>query len=297
MAGVATTTASHEFLICYGRQRVRCRDYSRRQKPGRRIKWPASISRGDGTDAVHGEKPAAPASPGGRHFRQRLRRAGQGRRSKERPMKTTGIQASGKLLCCLILVLALSAGCTYQRRHSFKPVGMPEEVYISTSLGNYYTPDIAVFSFRSDGFDGQVGKKASRLLCSQMLKYGVNASIVFKDKADAMTSDELARFAWENRYDYIITGDVLRFLNGGHSTQSRVEEEIKIYSVSGKDLQVVGYAKAVETVAPKPETDFYLVTGRAASAPSAELLMERNAGKFARLLAGMFNVNGTPPEI
>lgn len=209
-------------------------------------------------------------------------------------MKKTDMQASGKLWCCLILVLTLSAGCTYQRRHSLGPVGMPEEVYINAALGNYYTPDIAVFSFRSDGYAARVGEKASRLLCSEMLKYGVNANIVFKDTADATTSDELARFAWENRYDYIITGDVLYFLNGGLSTQSRVEEEIKIHLVSGRELQMVGYAKAVEKAGPKSETDFYVVTGRGVSAPSAELLMERNARKFARLLAGMFSVNSPP---
>jgi hypothetical protein len=185
-----------------------------------------------------------------------------------------------------------AAGCTYQRRHSFKPVGLPEEVYISASIGNYYTPDIAVFSFRSDGYTPQVGQKASRLLCSQMLKCGVNANIVFTDTADAATSDELARFAWKNKYDYIVTGDVLYFFNGGNATDSRVEQEIKIYSVSGRELQVVGYAKAVETVAPKSEADLYLVTARGASAPSAEILLERNAEKFARLMAGMFSRNG-----
>jgi hypothetical protein len=191
--------------------------------------------------------------------------------------------------------MIFAGGCTYQRKHSLKPVGMPEEVYISTALGNYYMPDVAVFSFRSEGYTGQAGQRASRLLCSEMLKRRVNANIVFKDAADAMTSDELAAFARKNRYDYIITGDILFILNGGGTTQSRVEQEIKIYTVSGRELQVVGYAKAVETGDPLPETDFILVSGRRASAPSADLLMERNAGKFARLLAGMFSQNGTTP--
>jgi hypothetical protein len=192
-------------------------------------------------------------------------------------------------------MMILTAGCTYQRKHTFKPVGMPEEVYISTSLGNYYTPNVAVFAFRADGYSGRVGEQASRLLCSEMLKRGVNANIIFKDAADAMSSDELAAFAWKNRYDYIITGDILYILSGGGTTQSRVEQEMKICSVSGRELQVVGYAKAVETASPLSETDFVLVAGRRASAPSAELLMERNAGKFARLLAGMFSRNGTTP--
>jgi hypothetical protein len=214
---------------------------------------------------------------------------------QRRAMKKAKIQASGKLLCCLVSIMIFTGGCTFQRKHTFKQVGMPEEVYISTALGNYYTPDVAVFSFRSDGYAGRVGQTASRLLCSEMLKRGVNADIIFKDAADAVTSDELAAFAWKNRYDYIVTGDILYILNGGATTQSRVEQEIKIYSVSGRELQVVGYAKAVETGDPLSEVDLFLVAGRRKSAPSAELLMERNAGKFARLLAGMFSGNGTTP--
>lgn len=203
------------------------------------------------------------------------------------------MRTAGKILCLLLPVAILAGGCTYQRRHSFGPVGMPEEVYVSTPLERYYTPAIAVFSFRSDGYTWQVGEKASRLLCSEILKQGIGADIVFNETANAMTSDELARFAWENKYDYIVTGEVLYFFNGGNTTDSRVEEEIKIYSVTGRQLQVIGYAKALETARPLPDTDFFLVAGRGASAPSAETLLRRNAGKFARLLAGMFSPNGT----
>lgn len=208
-------------------------------------------------------------------------------------MEKTTMRTAGKIICCLLTAAIFAAGCTYQRRHSFGPVGMPEEVYVSTPLERYYTPDIAVFSFRSDGYAWQVGEKASRLLCSEMLKQGIGANIVFNNTATAATSDELARFAWEHKYDYIVTGEVLYFLNGGSTTDSRVEEEIKIYSVTGRQLQVVGYAKALETAAPLHDTDFFLVAGRRASAPSAETLLKRNAGKFARLLAGMFSPNGT----
>jgi len=208
-------------------------------------------------------------------------------------MGKAGMRTSVKITCYLISVLFIVMGCTYQRQYSFKPVGMPEEVYISVPLDRYYTPDIAVFSFRSDGYAWQVGEKASRLLCSEILKCGVDANIVYSNTAIAVASDELARFAWENKYDYIVTGEVLYFFNGGTSTHSRVEEEIKIYSVTGRQLQVVGYAKAVEAAKPLPGTDFFLLSGRSASAPSAEVLLERNAGKFARLMAGMFSRNGT----
>lgn len=203
------------------------------------------------------------------------------------------MRMAGKIVCCFLLLVIFAAGCTDQRRHSFCPVGMPEEVYISTPLERYYTPDIAVFPFRSDGYAWQVGEKASRLLCSEMLKQGVGANIVFNGSANAAGSEELARFAWESKYDFIITGEVLYFFNGGNTTDSRVEEEIKIYSVTGRQLQVVGYAKALETAAPLSDTDFFLVEGRGASAPSAEILLKRNSGKFARLLAGMFSQNGT----
>jgi hypothetical protein len=266
---------------------------------GVKCQAPASDNRhgsgiGIGQGTVHEEKYAAFAPP--RAIRPLKTETFTAMPEEQRgSMKKAKIHTSGKLLCCLVSMLIFAGGCTYQRKHSFGRVGMPEEVYISTALGNYYTPDVAVFSFRSDGYEGQVGQTASRLLCSEMLKRGVNANIIFKDAADAATSEELAAFAWENRYDYIVTGDILYIMNGGGTTRSRVEQEMKVYSVSGRELQVVGYAKAVETGDPLAEMNLVLVAGRRASAPSAERLMERNAGKFARLLAGMFSRNGTTP--
>lgn len=204
-------------------------------------------------------------------------------------MKKKGTRIPGRILCCLIFPVILGIGCTYQRQHSFESVGMPETVYIQIPVRKHYRPDIAVIPFRSDGYTWQVGENASRLLFLEMLKFGLNADVVFTDSAGAMDAGSLASFSRKNRYDYIVTGDVLYFLNGGSTTQSRVEEEIKVYSVSGEELQAVGYAKAVETAFPLPDIDYYLVKGRGASAPSAETLMERNAGKFARFLADMFS--------
>lgn len=208
-------------------------------------------------------------------------------------MKKGVIRKTGKFFCLFIPVVVLLAGCTYQRHYRFKQVGMPEEVYINTPIQAYYTPDIVVLAFQSPGNTGGVGEKASMLLCSEMIKIGIEADIVFDNTAYFTNQDQLVRFARENKYDYIVTGDVLRFLNGGTSTDSHVEEEIVIYSVMGKRLQIVGHAKAVETARPLHSTDFIIVEGRGASAPSAETLLERNAGKFARLLSGMFSPNGT----
>lgn len=202
------------------------------------------------------------------------------------------ISIAGILLFFLIPTVMPGLGCTYQRRHFSSPLGMPEEVYIGASVQKYYTPDIAVIEFQSTDYGWRLGEKASRLLYAELLKSDLKANIFYDNTAGSSGPDELARFAWKNKYDYIVTGEILHFLNGGISVDSRVEQEIKIYSVTGGRLQAVGYAKATETSSPLHSTDFVLIGGRGTSAMSAEGLLKRNTGKFARLLCGMFSENG-----
>ncbi len=210
-------------------------------------------------------------------------------------MKKSRMRTSRWIVRCLIVMMIFLSGCTYQRQHSLNTVELPEEVYISVPLGKQYKPDIVVLSFRAAGYPDEVGRQASEQLCSEMLKCGPRANVVLAETVNILSPEGLVQFAWENKYDYVVTGDILYFLDGGNRMTSKVEQEMKMYSVSGHQLQVVGYAKAVESVSPLSERDYYLVSGRSAPAPSATLLMERNAGKFARLLDRMLSMDPQRP--
>jgi hypothetical protein len=200
--------------------------------------------------------------------------------------------STGKIIgavICFILILGIGTGCTYQRRYRFRAVDLPEEVYLRTALHKSYTPNIMVLPFESPGTVRQVGEKAAMQLCTKLLESGIDARITYDDTTAFTDVDHLVRFVRENRYDYVVTGKVLYYLNGAISTSSRVETQMAIYGVSGRRLEMVGDAKAVETARPLHETDFIVVEGRGASAPSAGLLLERNAGKFAQLIGEMLS--------
>ena len=202
-------------------------------------------------------------------------------------MDSARIRQKTKLTACLILLVTLGTSCTYQRQFKSKPIGMPEEIYIDPSFQQYYKPNIVLCHFREPDYSPQTGEKAAQFLYSEMLRSNLEADITVSSKRISNDPDLLVRFAKENRYEFIVTGEILYYLYGGISSESRVDQSIKVYRVTGKNLQMVVYAKAVETAPPLPSTDYVLIQGRGRAAPSAESLLKRNAVKFSRLLSHM----------
>ena len=66
-----------------------------------------------------------------------------------------------------------------------------------------------------------------------------------------------------------------------------MEEVIKIFGVFGKELQTVGFAKAVEIESPSGLFDYLLIQRQTRAAPPAEHLLKRNAAKFAGMVNSM----------
>lgn len=187
----------------------------------------------------------------------------------------------------LFMALTLSTGCGHQRRGGPDAITAPEEIHISSSFHPYPDPNILICKFKAPDYAKKVGENAALFLYSQLLKENFETNISVFTDAEAMAPDQLYIYARENKYDLIITGNVLHYLDGAISTASRVIEEMYIYGIWGGQLQPVGYVKAEESASPLPEADYIFFQRNAKPAPSARRLQQRNAAKFARVLMGM----------
>jgi hypothetical protein len=190
-----------------------------------------------------------------------------------------------------VAVLIACTSCTFQRSQAYAPDIMPEAVYIATVSRKAYRPKIAFCAFAAPTYARSTGEKAAILLYRETLKQHINANFTYVGCPVTDNVDALTEFARENRYEFIVGGKVLSYMDGGISTASRVEQEIRVYQLSSHRLRTVGYAKALEEVAPDPSADYIFFLEMSQPAPSAESLMGKNAQKFAALLAYMFPAN------
>jgi hypothetical protein len=168
---------------------------------------------------------------------------------------------------------------------------MPEQVYLSSTFHPYPNTNILICKFQSPDYAKSVGEDAALFLYSQMQHHTLEANIAVATDIDAVSPHQLYLYARKNRYDLIVTGQVLYYLDGAISTASKVVEEMYIYGIWGGKLQLVGYVKAEEAVPPLPAADYIFFQRSAKPAPSAESLQKRNAAKFAGVLSNMFVEN------
>jgi hypothetical protein len=210
-------------------------------------------------------------------------------KDQEKLMKKSTIKIGGILILCVVWGLTCGIGCTCLHQQSAGPVGMPEEIYIGSDAQSFYSPRIALWNFNAPDYAGQAGEKAAMLLHAEILKCNPGVDITFIDELLPIDPERLVQTARENKYDLLITGDIAYYLEGGISTDSRVEEVIKIFGVFGKELQMVGFAKAVDIGSPSPLFDYILIHKQTRAAPPAEHLLKRNAAKFAGMVNGMIS--------
>jgi hypothetical protein len=186
-------------------------------------------------------------------------------------------------------MIFLVTGCSYQRRFNPQKVGMPETVFVTESARRYYKPNIVVCKFQAPLYAQSTGETASISLCHELGEYNMDANIVLNHGAIPTVPKELAQFAKEKRYDVIVTGQISTYLDGGISTDSRVEEKIIIYGIVGNRLERIGAATAVETAPPLESTDYIVIQGKGRAALSADTLLKRNSIKFARYIDALFS--------
>lgn len=190
-------------------------------------------------------------------------------------------------IACIVLIVLMGTGCTYQRQYKPKSVGMPEAVYYAKTIGYYYTPSIAICIFQAPGYAKPAGQAASLALYRELRRHNPAANLVLNEVSVPEDPEQLSLFMREKRYDMLVTGQILTYLDGGRSTRSRVEENLLLYGLVGDRVQAIGFATAVETAPPLESTDYVIIQGRGAAALSAATLLERNSAKFALLINGM----------
>ena len=87
----------------------------------------------------------------------------------------------------------------------------------------------------------------------------------------------------EIEYDIAIIGKLIYYIDGIFFHPSRVEERIEVIHIPTN--QVLWSCITVDTAAPALSTDYVFFMGEPAPSAPATLLLERNAKKFAKLLA------------
>jgi len=183
----------------------------------------------------------------------------------------------------ILLVLCL-AGCTYQRGTVFLPyLGLPEEIYLTTKLNNDAL-NVGVFKFTEPAYAPGVGKKAAHYVYQELLRKNVFLNVTSELNITDNSINNLINIAHNKKYDLIITGNLSYYFQGSNFQSSRVDEEIYVFRVIEKKPDIICYARSMESGSPAPSIDYIFVQGNGAPAPSATLLMERNAKKFAKLL-------------
>ena len=94
--------------------------------------------------------------------------------------------------------------------------------------------------------------------------------------------EKLLEIARCKKYDLLITGDLLYWLEGSLHEPSRADEQIRVIDVPAN--RTLWYAKAVDIGPPAPYTDYVFIEGRGARAPTARTMLKRNAEKFCKML-------------
>ena len=197
---------------------------------------------------------------------------------------------SSKITVYALVVAFFLVGCAYQRRVTLAPTGLPEEIFATPQLNYYGTSNVGLFNFTEPSFAPGIGKEAAQFLYQELLKNGVFLNVTPELDVTDIRVENLIDIARAKKYDLIITGDLLYYLEGSLHQSSRVDEQIRVIDVPTKIT--LWYAKAVDIGSPGPYTDYILVEGRGVRAPTAMTLLKRNAEKFCRML-----LNSPPQEL
>ena len=196
-----------------------------------------------------------------------------------------------KISVYTIIAIVLLVGCSYQRKVTLPPVGLPEGIFSIPQSNNYGAAKVAVFSFSEPSYALGRGKIAALFLCQELEQKGVFAEVIPLPDIEDMTMRNLIDVARIKRYDLIIIGELLYHFEGSLLEPSSVTEEIRVVKVRGGKPLTLWHAKATETAPPALSTDYFVAQGKGAPAPSTAVLMKRNAEKFCNMIFDL------PPQV
>jgi len=173
-------------------------------------------------------------------------------------------------------------GCSYQRKVYLKRTDLPEYIY-RIPLGNDYVgANVGVFNFREPPYAKGMGKVAAEALYHDLLTNKVFVSVTLEEAVLDLRAENLLNIARDNDYDLIIAGDLLYYFEGSLHLPSRIDQRLRV--IDTKKNTTLWYAKAVDIGPSAPCSDYYVVQGRGALAPTTRTLFARNASKFSKML-------------
>jgi hypothetical protein len=173
-------------------------------------------------------------------------------------------------------------GCSYQRKVYLKHTDLPEHIYRIPLKNDYLGARVAIFNFREPPYAKGMGEVAAETLYHELLTNKVFVSVTHEKEVSDLRMENLLDFARHNDYNLIVTGDLLYYFEGSLQLPSRIDQRIRV--VDTKDKTTLWYAKAVDIGPNAPYSDYYVVEGRGASAPTTRTLFARNANKFSKML-------------
>ena len=192
---------------------------------------------------------------------------------------------SFKITVYAAAIASLLVGCAYQRSVTLSPTGLPEEIFATPEKNDYSTSNVALFKFTEPPFAPGMGKEAAQVLYRELLQNRVFLNVTRELGVTDIRIENLIRIARSKKYDLLITGDLLYYLDGSLHQPARADEQIRVIDVSRN--RTLWYAKAVDIGAAAPYTDYIFLEGRGADAPTARTLLKRNAEKFCRMLLNL----------
>lgn len=184
----------------------------------------------------------------------------------------------------LLLLTATFCGCSYQRQMHLPDPQLPEEIYAAPQMAAKHRWRVAVFPFQEPDYAPRSGVTAAQLLSRELLRRGIFMQLTQEAAPLDQSLASLVRLAQRRDYDAIVIGRIEYLLDGSHYETTEVTQQLQVFAVAGGEPQLLWHARACEKVAPLPLADLYVLTGKGAPAPSARLMMQRNAAKFAALL-------------
>jgi len=181
------------------------------------------------------------------------------------------------------LLVSFLIGCIFQQKVPSRSLSLPEEIYVTPPQNYHKALKVGIFKFTDPTNAPGLGKASAQYLYRELLKNKVFSDVTLEiDVADIQISN-LIEIAGAQKYDLIITGDILYYFEGGNYESSHVEEEIRVLRVNDKRAQTLWYAGAVEIGLATPSTDSIFKQIIGCPAPAAKTLMKRNAKKFCNL--------------
>jgi len=193
--------------------------------------------------------------------------------------------AIGAIIICIMI-----AGCVGEYVH-FAPSAdvkrpiLPEKIYKQPPENYYRASKVGVFRFLAPSHQTGVGYTAGDSIYQALLNNNTFSEVVPELYVENLSIENQFKIAREKEFDLIVTGRILYYLDGTHSHESRVDEELAVYEV--KTERLIWLASAAEICKPISKKDYFIIKihGEHPSAPT--VLFAKNAQKFIN----MFNRN------